>query len=77
MRRAVAASDALDEIEPARLGDGLGLGAHPAHDLFRIGQKGENRGGWGCDLGFASDDERLVHGRTLAERRSSSFKDNP
>src|SRR5579862_5928157 len=34
-RRAVAAADAFDEIEPARMRLGGRLRAHPAHDLFR------------------------------------------
>ena len=53
--------DVLDEIEPARMGVGVGFGAHPAQDLLRIGQKGEDGGGRSRDLGLAPDHERFIH----------------
>ena len=39
------AGDVLDEIEFARMGVRVRLGAHPAQDLLRIGQEGEDGGG--------------------------------
>ena len=41
------------------------FGAHPAQDLLRIGQKGENSCGRGGDLGLPSDHERFIHGTLL------------
>ena len=53
--------DVLDEIEPAGMGVGRGLGAHPAQDLLWIGQEGEH-GRWrGRDLGLALDHKRFIH----------------
>ena len=56
-----ALADALDEIEPAGIGLGRRLGAHPAQDFLRIGQIGENGGRRGRDLGLASDHECISH----------------
>ena len=60
-RHVSAGADALDEIEPARMRLSRRLGAHPAHDIFRIGQEGENRRRRGCDLDLASNHERISH----------------
>jgi hypothetical protein len=53
-------ANAFDKVEPARMYLGRCLGAHPAQDLFRIGQEGENRRRRRRDLDFASDEERFV-----------------
>ena len=45
----------------ARMGFRRRFDAHPADDLFRIGQEGENSGGRGRDLGLASHDQRFIH----------------
>jgi hypothetical protein len=58
-------ADAFDEIEPARMGLGRRLRTHPAHDLFRIGQVGENGRRRGCDMGLTSNHERFSHRRLL------------
>src|ERR1700733_1697599 len=38
------AGDVLYEVEPARMGVRVRLGAHPAQDLLWIGQEGEDGG---------------------------------
>jgi hypothetical protein len=49
------ATRAFEEIEPAGLRLHRCLGAHPADDLFRIRQKGENGGRRSCDMDLALD----------------------
>ena len=58
--------DVLHKIKAARMGVRVRLRAHPAQDLLRIGQEGEDSCGRGGDLGLAPDHERLIH-RTLLE----------
>src|SRR5262245_53784318 len=64
-------ADPFEEVKPARMCFGRRLAAHPADDLFRVGQEGENRSRRGGDLGLASDDERFIHRCLL--RRAGSF----
>src|SRR5262249_30823045 len=56
----VVAADAFEEVKSARVCFGRRLAAHPADDLFRVGQEGENRSGRRGDMGLAPDD-RAVH----------------
>src|SRR3546814_9317480 len=51
----------IDEIEPAGLRLELRLRPHPAQDLLRIGEQGEDRGGRRRDVRLAADDEGLFH----------------
>src|SRR6202011_5434823 len=67
-----AAADTFDKIEPARMRLGLYLGAHPAQDLFGIGQEGEDGGGRGCDMGLTLDHERFSHRSLLAAARMAA-----
>src|SRR5271156_3582985 len=60
-RHVRAVADAFDEIEPAGVRLGRHLSAHPAQDLFGIGQKGEDGGGWGRDMDLTPDRERFGH----------------
>ena len=53
--RALRSVHAFEKIEAARMRLGLRFGAHPAQDLFRIGQEGEDGGARGRDLGLAPD----------------------
>ena len=53
--------DVLDEIKSARMDLRGRFGAHPAHDLLRIGQEGEDGRGRGRDLGLALDHKRFIH----------------
>jgi hypothetical protein len=66
---AAIAADAFEEIEPTRMRLGRRRGAHPAQDLFRIGQEGENGRGWSCDLDLALDYERFGHLCPIGELR--------
>src|SRR5262249_53005943 len=70
----VVAADAFEEIEPARIRLGCCLSAHPADDLFRISEEGENRSRRRGDLGLASDDERFIHRCLLGRTRSAEPK---
>src|SRR6202011_502995 len=65
-RHSGAVADAFDQIEPARMRLSRRLGAHPAHDIFRIGQEREDRGRRSRDLNLASDHERFSHQCLLA-----------
>ncbi len=56
------AADPLDEIKAAGMRVGCRLGAHPAQNLFRIGQEGENGGARGRDIGLTLDDKGVRHG---------------
>src|SRR5271156_3588692 len=57
----VVAADAFEKVKSARMCFGRCLRAHPADDLFRVSQEGENRGWRGGDLGFAAHDKGLLH----------------
>ena len=54
-------ADAFERDRARRDGLGRRLGSHPAQDFLRIGQKGENGGRRGRDLGLASDHECIGH----------------
>ena len=54
-----AVAGAFDDMESARMRLGRRLGAHPAQDLVRIGQEGENGGKRRCDRGLASDQSSM------------------
>ena len=69
--------DVLDEIESARMGLGRRLGAHPAQDLLRIGQEGEDGGGRGRDLGLAPDDKQFIHWISPQVKLSPHFRRMP
>src|SRR5262249_9302160 len=66
------AADAFEEVKSARMCFGRRLAAHPADDLFRVGQEGENRGGRGGDLGLASHEERFIHRCLLGRAGTTS-----
>ncbi len=61
----MAPADAFDEVQSPGLRIRRRLGTHPAQYLFRIGQKGEDRGRRGRDMGLA-DQGRRWH-RSLLE----------
>src|SRR6516162_11302073 len=75
-RTSALATNALEEIKPARMRLARRLSAHPAQDLFRICQEGEHGGGRGGDLGLTPDHERFSH-RCLLGRATGMAVLNP
>src|ERR1700733_977963 len=67
--------DILDQIKAARMGVRVCFGAHPAQDLLRIGQEGEDGGGRGRDLGLAVDHKRFIHWTLLKVKTHSRIRD--
>src|SRR5437762_1907740 len=70
--RDVLAAD-IDEIETTGMGIHRRLGAHPAHDLFRIGQEREDGGRRCRDLNLTPDHQRLSHRKLLQQEMSTTF----
>jgi hypothetical protein len=54
-------ADAFDQIKSVRTHLGRGLRAHPAQDLFRVGQEREDRRRLSGNLHFAPNEQRFVH----------------
>src|SRR5688500_3923019 len=56
----VLAAD-VDEVKAAEMRLNCCVRAHPAQDLFRISEEGEDGRGWGRDLDLTPDHQRFSH----------------